>query len=197
MHSKQHGFGLVALLAIVLVIGAIGFTGWSVYNHNRAMPSVQKTTATTPPYSDWQTYSNAKYGFSIKHPRYWQVNESTNKSLAARGWADDPSTEYLDIVMAPKYDYTGTSDNTGLVITITNLPIEKMLSLGDGSGVETKTTVAGHDATKMTYGEEATIFLSVNGKTFQFSGAPIIDSVQKLQDPRVRHALDTFNVVSE
>jgi hypothetical protein len=75
---KKYSGG-VALLFIVVILalialGVIGFLIWRQSNESQPTPSTPTPVVDLPSVSDpskWNTYSNDKYGFSIKYPETW------------------------------------------------------------------------------------------------------------------------------
>lgn len=89
MSHKTPSQGIAHLgliLAIVVVVAAVAFGGWYVWQKNRddkptnnVSQNEQKDAGKDPqaidPYAGWQSYSNAKYDISFKYPPDWRVEE--------------------------------------------------------------------------------------------------------------------------
>ncbi|MFC1419379.1 hypothetical protein [Streptacidiphilus cavernicola] len=82
---NTKGFGLIAVLAVVVVLGVIGGGGAYVYHQNHKTKPATKTSTTsksdgsssTKPkpvadvYAGWGTYTSAKEGLSFRYPSGW------------------------------------------------------------------------------------------------------------------------------
>ena len=83
--KNSTGFSAVEALLILIVISILGFTGWFVYNSQKAANkdygSQQNTQANTAgvskpttSYAGWQTYSLVSEGATIKYPPNWKLS---------------------------------------------------------------------------------------------------------------------------
>lgn len=83
---------LPLILSIFLIISLAGI-GILVYQNKQLQKQIstlrpQPTPSPTPtppadPAANWKTYSNEQFGFSIRYPSEWQVQESHNRLLHA------------------------------------------------------------------------------------------------------------------
>ncbi len=86
---NQRGFHIYFIPLIIVLLGAVGFTGWYVWDaqkdketgaavtDNAAITPTPTPTPTTTPTpaldvtAGWSTYTNTQYHFSLKYPTDW------------------------------------------------------------------------------------------------------------------------------
>src|SRR3990170_5593397 len=85
---REKGFALPLILVVVTTGIVIGFFGLQFYLKNKVgppyMPSVSIDQTPTPPTlpsqpdetAGWKTYRNEKYGFEVKYPNDWKVEDA-------------------------------------------------------------------------------------------------------------------------
>jgi len=77
---KIHKFKIIGgILGILVFVGAV--FGAYKFGQRQIQPATQPTptpevvaTPTPDPTADWKTYTNTKYGYSIKYPNDWMIN---------------------------------------------------------------------------------------------------------------------------
>ncbi len=93
---------LLPVLIILFAILGLGLVGYWVYKNylTSRRPIIESTPipiATTDPTANWKTYSNTKYGYSIKYPNGWEPNRGpgnlTDEQISEQNVADffDPN----------------------------------------------------------------------------------------------------------
>ncbi|MEI9913935.1 MAG: hypothetical protein WDN66_02945 [Candidatus Saccharibacteria bacterium] len=146
MRLNNKGFGAIGVLIIVVVIFAIGFSGWAVYHHNhktkpvvttkttantKQNSSTKKTTQQTNPYAGWQTYTSSVGSFALKYPSTWQISgfQGTTAVTQVNGQDTDirlVNTESssnsfgMDIVLSSKPSDTMDDYSEGTVTSLSN-----------------------------------------------------------------------------
>lgn len=80
----------LAPIAIILIVAAL-IGGHFLYQNKAAIKSAtQQTSSTTNETVNWKTYTNTKYGYSIKYPSEWEYkfgkgeNSSTFRTNPSR-----------------------------------------------------------------------------------------------------------------
>lgn len=68
--SRQKGFAPV--LVIVIVVALLGVVAVSAGKFK-----LVSNKSTSTPASDWKTYKNDQYGYSLKHPKGWIVKDQS------------------------------------------------------------------------------------------------------------------------
>jgi hypothetical protein len=87
---KQKGFTPILILLTIVVLGVVGYVGYknfkTSYVSNQAIgvedqiiPPPTNTSAASASTTTWKTYTNTKYGYSIKYPETWNFNEVNNE----------------------------------------------------------------------------------------------------------------------
>jgi len=79
---KQKGFAPIIILVLVVlaVIGYFGYKNW-VKLKTIATPTPSPAEASTQDGTvNWKTYTNTKYGFSIKYPSGWNIQTIISSS---------------------------------------------------------------------------------------------------------------------
>ncbi|PIZ45053.1 hypothetical protein COY32_05670 [candidate division WWE3 bacterium CG_4_10_14_0_2_um_filter_41_14] len=117
MIKQNDGNIMIALLAVVVLVG-IGF--WYVSTQRDVAPTVPTLmptpSETTIDTSDWKTYTNEKYGFSVKYPNSWFIRSDSGRSI------DISYQDFPEFAMR-LYDTVG--------VTFTSLEDEKQIFPGD------------------------------------------------------------------
>ncbi len=72
--KKKEGLIKWLLIALVAVILAGGGFFYYIYIYKKGQPTTT-TTSSTDETSTWKTYKNNTYGYSLKYPEGWQVDE--------------------------------------------------------------------------------------------------------------------------
>lgn len=86
---NQQGFGALAVILIIVIVGIIGGTGWYVYKANVTTEKAQDESAAHNPSTSnnsissasWRTYTNDEYSFSFNLPSDVAFNEKNNGSI--------------------------------------------------------------------------------------------------------------------
>ncbi len=91
---QQQGFSKVLILIIVLAVIAGGVLAWQYWPEG-----VEEEEQPADETVDWQTYRNEEYGFEMKYPEDWTVEEngkgvafwtpSTEECISTGGWECD------------------------------------------------------------------------------------------------------------
>ncbi len=101
MKQQSTKYYILLLLVAVLVIPSVALAAWwnpFSWNWNiitwfsRPSTTQQQTQKPTDATTDWKTYTNTKYGYSIKYPTNWYINtQYSNLDLTPRG----PNKDYI------------------------------------------------------------------------------------------------------
>ncbi len=80
----QKGFTFVEVLVVVVVLVALGFTGWNIWKKvNVKKQAAQGTTLDSPAqYSGWKTYTDNTY--TVRYPADWTQKGSTSAAPLAK-----------------------------------------------------------------------------------------------------------------
>jgi hypothetical protein len=105
MKKDQSGFGVLVILAVLLVAGVIGFAAWRVMDKPK---QTQRTNAhtnyATSNETKGQTYTNKQYHISFTYPDGWLMKPITVSYL-------------LQSVSFTSPDYTKTNLDNGYLLT--------------------------------------------------------------------------------
>ena len=80
IRKDSHGFAVVEILLILVIIGAIGAVGWYIKSKQTQTSTVEEATVSSTPelnispsiYTDWKTYNGAStIKASFKYPADW------------------------------------------------------------------------------------------------------------------------------
>jgi hypothetical protein len=113
MKNYQKGFVvplLISIIAILIIGGGVYiYSNKKVENNtpvvvNSNLPAQSNQTSTTT--SDWKTYTNTTYGYSIKYPADWKINEDTSPRNIS--WSSPKTT--AESVFIQVGVYPGLSD---------------------------------------------------------------------------------------
>lgn len=119
MGSKrvQSGFGVVEVVIVVVILAAIGFTGWYVWQaQNRSSgqqpstnePAPVQNPQATDPYEGWKTYCDDAAKACFKYPTEWALTPSTGD-----GWV---SAQVENPNRTIAVSYTGPDTRDGRVM---------------------------------------------------------------------------------
>ncbi|MBI4136194.1 MAG: hypothetical protein HY481_01420 [Candidatus Vogelbacteria bacterium] len=109
MKNKQ-GFSTLVLIIILAVLAGGGYYVWKNQTNLPAPPAPSNsdnsfTTAPTPPTdldtSNWKTYRDDQYGFSISYPKSWSVDKITEKESGIHIIAPSGKTSFSVIPVVP------------------------------------------------------------------------------------------------
>jgi hypothetical protein len=156
----------IIVLGIAACAGAYFALG-KKYDVAEVIPTY--TPRETDSTANWQTYTNAQYGFEVQIPNQWSVSapyESTKKGISIYGpQADLPSitlTYYATLVDVPfnpvtrrRYDYFDQ-----YVMNTQIFKDQKIISLGDGRA--TSAVLVADPTTRV-------VLISGNGHFYEFS----------------------------
>ncbi|MDO8551463.1 MAG: PsbP-related protein [bacterium] len=124
MFKKQDSNkGFTSIILILFILVAVGIGGWYFLNQS-SFKSLITTTTPTPthdPTANWKTYTNTKYGYSIKYPKDWDVQEfpAVDAYLEVTSFNPDKVTDRL----------------TAIIVTVSSNPYEKELSGYEGAAI--------------------------------------------------------------
>ncbi len=115
---------LIAVIALALGAGAVWYWQQSQETTTTASPATTQPTVTHPAQestvpTDWQTYSNAKFGFTVKYPKTWEAPDNYGGVIAPGG-----ATYKVERADAYEYVFTfipGKIDNFPVIITVYDL----------------------------------------------------------------------------
>lgn|GEM_PF-2323277 len=137
---------LVVLLGILgaLLVGGGVYFGWRYYS-NQVEPSNPTPTAKVDETTDWQTYNNTDFGYTIKYPQTWYFYKA--------GFNPPPPA---GIFLANKPEGTAPLDYSSFTINVDSElnvatadeygEVTSLVSQGD---TKTKATVSGQNAVKL------------------------------------------------
>ena len=91
MNSSDKGFAVTTVLLAVIILAAIGGTGWYVYRNNQrktspsgSSPRYTSVEDTNPldqdSYVGWKTYKSIEEGINFKYPTSWMAEERACKN---------------------------------------------------------------------------------------------------------------------
>src|SRR5579872_2133856 len=71
--NNQSGFTVIEAIIVVCILAIIGFAGYFVtqHMHKKSTPVVSKSSQS--PSSDWKTYTDSTYHFSLAYPSSWNI----------------------------------------------------------------------------------------------------------------------------
>lgn len=92
---KKNGFALFIILVIIVVLAGVGY-----FTYKR-LHTQSSTTQSTIDTSNWKTYTNTKYHYSIEYPGDWTYREfpdtQTGAGFRPANQPNDLSHEYISI----------------------------------------------------------------------------------------------------
>lgn len=111
MKHKQYGFSLLAILAIVLALAAIGSASYYVWhkNHSAKQNAVKQEPTSKPPetpaktndkYQGWKEYKNSAYRVRFKYPADWKIEEHEDNPAT-----DSKYRQEYEIVVSRQQQY--------------------------------------------------------------------------------------------
>ncbi len=159
-HHVSVTMKVLLLIFGVILIAFLGYCVWTVNKTPEVADSgsnvVAKKTSTTVSTTDWKTYTNASYGWSVKYPPTWTAAQSAALS------ADDSA---LDKDMNIIFSEAGKT----------------MLTIGDEAITKNgDTTVSEYAADFVTPKDKSTIS---GGESFTIGGYPGYKEFVTITDP--------------
>jgi len=95
MKNHQHGFGIVEVIILLVILGLVGLSGWFVWQKqhpdNPVKSASHSTVSNTPPAKDnsykvpegYISYENKELGFKFAYPAAWGNAENDNDTTAS------------------------------------------------------------------------------------------------------------------
>jgi hypothetical protein len=170
MKSKfnQQGFHIWVIALIIVVVAALGFAGWYVWDKNKADNSANTTnptavpTPTADPTADWQTYTDDTYGFSFRYP--------SDATASVNTYADLNASDVAVVTNDQKYGITITVNESMPGDEIAQRTIKFDASVSDGGLVLTKASDSSKDlwAGQTTAGYMIYATLTYNNNEYTF-----------------------------
>lgn len=189
---------LLIILAFIVFAGITAGAYILGTKQNQSQPVQKQQTATVPtptpdPTTNWHTYTNTLYNFTLKIPYAWE------------GGPPEVSSNSFRMYMAKRFstntgvaeDYTPGRANIDL--TINTEPAQNTIKGTTGMTKTEQVYVAGNSATKLTgaSGVAGTVnFTNIviphNGKTFTFSFSTQDQSIEQQAKTEFDQILSTF-----
>lgn len=126
---NHQGFGVVAIVATILVLAAAGGTGYLVWHKNHesktktsSMPTGKPTigNSATSAFSklpeNWTEYKNDANGFRVGYPTAWGVIDVTTLQTPAYANAGDNLDGKLTLYFSKKDDFSTVAQKYGATI---------------------------------------------------------------------------------
>jgi outer membrane lipoprotein-sorting protein len=182
---NKHWISLIGVLVLGMVIS--GCADKKTENEDNGIDNTAVTNNAITSTSDWKTYTNNKYGYSIKYPNSMMLSsQSTDNHV---GWSDNITKdgrgvfsieislnsnklsldEFFNQTVEHLMGEAKPNDVTTTNITIDNKAAKKfnIINSGDSKGSVGAVMIANSNLIKIS-GEDRTIFDSVVG-TFKFT----------------------------
>jgi len=172
--KKKILIGLGAFVGILILAGAV----FGIYKYAQKQIPLEPTEGPTPeiatptpdPIVDWKTYTNTKYGYSIKYPQEWFIEE---KEDLTKIYNRDPNIhkfERIREISSGVFDYSIEDFifDVDVVENVTrepNLAQKNSIDIGGMSGIRGILTGGEGEKILMAY-------LVKNNKTYNFYGRP-------------------------
>ena len=114
--SPNKNLWIYLLIGLVVAGGAFGFYIWQkgglfpvlplpTVSSTPTVDSTSSPQATPDPTADWQTYRNDEYGFEVKYPEGWELNEPTNATGLVVSFLDPETKKGIEKGrIYPSYD---------------------------------------------------------------------------------------------
>lgn len=179
---KKHVSHVIAWSLIALFAGSLAFGIWMYSNqidtiyagsvnlsvtHKKTAATTGTTTATTGATTgttttdntaDWKTYTDTTYGYSVKYPSNWVVNNSNLKLIEFREKGKTYSIEATDI-----YAIAISIDEKAQTKTALELANERKSIITVGTATVTETTIDSFKAAQIEdYLQKTTIIVNDN-----------------------------------
>lgn len=118
--SKDSGFGVAGILAVVVIVGLLGFSGWLVYDRQKgndtdsnaespAIASNNSETSDALVTTTIKTSGTGSFAVSVKHPSTWEVSNTSEDA----GYGDG-SQRTIAYIKSDKGHYMNIRDVSGV-----------------------------------------------------------------------------------
>lgn len=175
---KKHVSHAIAWSLIALLAGSLAFGIWAyfnqisdIYDNSFTISVTHKKTAATKPTTattgttiatdataDWKTYADTTYGYSVKYPSNWVVNNSNLKLIEFREKGKTYSIEATDI-----YAIAISIDEKAQTKTALELANERKSNITVGTATVTETTIDSVKAAQIEdYLQKSTIIVNAS-----------------------------------
>lgn len=118
---NQKGFIPPIALAVIVIVLIGGFFLISKNNSSKSSTKIIENENISPdvtpipsptPSPEWETYNDEKYGYSIKYPQGWTVENLSSKDSSSIRLSDDQKTAFvlIDSIIGPSLEKTGEKE---------------------------------------------------------------------------------------
>lgn len=156
--NKQNGLSaiwVILFVVLALILGAIGGYYYSKNKEGKTTTSTVTPTSTSTTTSDetasWKTYTNSKYGYSIKYPTNWAYREfpdtESGAGLRLTSTASDPANELITIDINARPVSQKSQTFSEYVKTAASSSIQGYDSLVSNTPVKTDSGLTGYETT--------------------------------------------------
>lgn len=184
MKKNQNGFNVLLVVLVLVIVGAIGFGGWYVWEKSRqAMPSGGKSDQAassgqaSDPTASWKTFASTSGKFALKYPASWVVNSCDNDSVALlgatateAGQCDSEATAQIQVSSSTGDERQGWQLKPGpaypdlVTATVSVNGVQAIRQTATLSSGSNNTAIGVPDGTKVT-----DYLIYVNGRTYLFA----------------------------